>query len=71
MATGVPKTNTDSIGLLDVLLQRDEEINGTKVFQKGQDLKKGLIDIDKVYDLVLMKEKIEGGPDPSIKTVTR
>ena len=39
-----------------MLLQRDQRINGIEVFKTGGDLKKGLIDIDKVYELVKAKQ---------------
>ncbi|TNV74253.1 hypothetical protein FGO68_gene16634 [Halteria grandinella] len=62
MMNGVQRSNTDSLSMLDMLLQRDQQINGVEVYQTGEDLKKGLIDIDKVYDVVLQKEK-EKDPD--------
>jgi len=53
MMNGVQMSNTDSLSMLDMLLQRDQKINGVEVYQTGEDLKKGLIDIDKVYEVVL------------------
>jgi hypothetical protein len=47
---------TDSMGLLQNLLKRDELINGVELYKQGEDLKNGLIDIDKVYELVIEKE---------------
>ena len=44
------------MGLLQSLLQRDEIINGVELYKHGEDLKNGLIDIDKVYELVIEKE---------------
>ncbi len=44
------------MGLLQTLLQRDEIINGVELYKHGEDLKNGLIDIDKVYELVIEKE---------------
>lgn len=35
-----------------MLLKRDEIINKVEVYQSGDDLKKGLIDIDKIYERV-------------------
>ena len=31
-------------------------INGVEVFKSGNELKKGLIDIEKVYELVVQRE---------------
>jgi hypothetical protein len=31
-------------------------LTGFEVFKSGQDLKKGLIDIEKVYDIVVQRE---------------
>lgn len=57
MATGgVPQTHGDSMGLLETLLKRDQMINGIEMYKMGEELKNGLIDIDKVYELVVEKE---------------
>jgi hypothetical protein len=45
-----------------MLLKRDEIINKVEVYQSGTDLKKGLINIDKVYDRVTKTNKDPSGP---------
>lgn len=42
----------DSLEVIDKILQREQEINGVRVFKEGDDLKNGLIDIDKIYSIV-------------------
>ena len=57
MTVGVPTSNTPgALSLLDSLLKRDQLLTGFEVFKSGQELRNGLIDIEKVYDLVLQKE---------------
>jgi hypothetical protein len=61
MTVGVPTSNTPGLSLLDSLLKRDQMLTGFEVFKSGQELRNGLIDIEKVYDLVLqMETKTEG-----------
>jgi len=38
-------------------------LNGFEVFKSGTDLKKGLIDIEKVYDIVLQREQDQNPND--------
>ena len=56
IAGGVTQTHVESKGLLESLLQRDQMINGVEMYKMGEELKNGLIDIDKVYELVIEKE---------------
>ena len=38
-------------------------LTGFEVFKSGQELRNGLIDIEKVYDLVLQKETTKDGAE--------
>lgn len=42
--------------ILDQILKKEQEINGVKVFKEGDDLKNGLIDIDKIFSVVESKD---------------
>ena len=63
MSVGVPTSNTPALSLLDSLLKRDQMLTGFEVFKSGQELRNGLIDIEKVYDLVLQKETTADGTE--------
>lgn len=56
MTVGITPTQDVPRSLLDNLLKRDQMLTGFEVFKSGQDLKKGLIDIEKVYDIVVQRE---------------
>lgn len=42
--------------ILDQILKKEQELNGVKVFKEGDDLKNGLIDIDKIFSVVESKD---------------
>jgi hypothetical protein len=63
MTAGVPTSNTPALSLLDSMLKRDQMLTGFEVFKSGQELRNGLIDIEKVYDLVVQKETTKDGAE--------
>ena len=56
MTVGLTSTQEPPIALLDNLLKRDQMLTGFEVYKSGSDLKNGLLDIEKVYDIVIQRE---------------
>eukprot|EP00347_Sterkiella_histriomuscorum_P004151 403361559 len=62
-------SDIDSMEMIDKIFQKEQEVNGVRVFREGEELKNGLIDINKVYQVILKQEK--DGPNPSDSFISR